>query len=187
MTNWSAAKGLEPFDLTERGQHVNGYGECFAPGLPRAIAQRELTTLAANLGWDASQLQLASVRQDEGPGNALLVTLVYEHLSEVFTRFGEKGVGAEKVAEALVSDVQRYQQATAALGPHLADQWTLPLALAVWKRQREATFSCTEITSHARTNFDVIERFLPVTFSMTSSEADCRVTVAPATPLRAAQ
>ncbi len=46
----------------------------------------------------------------------------------------------------------------AALGPHLADQWALSLALAVWKRQREAAFTCTELTAHAKTNFEVVSR-----------------------------
>ena len=59
----------------------------------------------------------------------------------------------------------------AALGPHLADQWALPLALAVWKRQREAAYTCTELTAHATTNFEVIERFLPVRFSTSRTES----------------
>lgn len=29
------------------------------------------------------------------------------------------------------------------------------LRLAVWKRQREAAYTCTELTAHAKTNFEV--------------------------------
>jgi RNA 3'-terminal phosphate cyclase (ATP) len=124
-------------------------------------------------------LREAPTRQHEGPGNALLATLVYENVSEVFTEFGEKGISSEKVARDLVRAVRAYQVGGAALGPHLADQWALPLALAVWKRQCEAAFTCTELTAHAKTNFEVIERFLPVRFSTSVYDSGWRVVVAP--------
>lgn len=162
---WPAQDKLRPFDLMDRGAKVEGFAECFAPALPRSVARRELEQLGGALGWSADQLREAPARQNEGPGNALMATLVYENLSEVFTAFGEKGVSAEKVARDLVREVRAYQVGEAALGPHLADQWALPLALAVWKRQCEAAYTCTELTPHARTNFEVIERFLPVRFS----------------------
>ena len=111
------------------------------------------------------ELREAASRQNEGPGNALLATLAYEHVCEVFTGFGEKGVSAEQVARDVVREVRAFQVSDAALGPHLADQWALPLALALWRRGGDASYTCTELTPHAITNFDVIERFLPVKFS----------------------
>lgn len=178
-TVWPAEDKLQPFDVTNRGAKIEGYAECFAPALPRSIARRELEHLGSALGWSADQLREAPARQNEGPGNALVATLVYEHLSEVFTKFGEKGVSAEKVAHDLVLEMQAYQMREAALGPHLADQWALPLALAVWKRRREATFTCTELTPHAKTNFNVIEQFLPVKFSTSASGNGWQVFVQP--------
>ena len=166
-TLWPAAELLQPFDLNERGGRVQGYAECFAPALPRSVARRELDQLGACLGWDAAQLREAATRQNEGPGNALLATLEHAQVCEVFTAFGEKGVSAEQVAHALAREVSAYQSSEAALGPHLADQWALPLALAVWQRGGAASYTCTELTPHARTNFEVIERFLPVRFSAT--------------------
>ncbi len=180
VTIWPAQDKLRPFDLKDRGAKVEGYAECFAPALPRSVARRELDQLGAALGWRAEQLREAPARQNEGPGNALLATLVYENLSEVFTGFGEKGVSAEKVVHDLVREVRAYQVREAALGPHLADQWALPLALAVWKRQREAAYTCTELSSHARTNFEVIERFLPVRFSTLESGSGWNVLARPA-------
>ncbi|KAF1056664.1 MAG: RNA 3'-terminal phosphate cyclase [Delftia tsuruhatensis] len=164
VTITPATNGLVPFDITERGAPVASHAECFAPALPRAVAQRELDHLGQALGWSGEQLQVAAVRQNEGPGNALLATLAYEHLSEVFTQFGMKGVSAEKVAHDLAREVRRHQGSQAALGPYLADQWALPLALAVWRSGRAASYTCTELTPHARSNFEVIERFVPVRF-----------------------
>lgn len=169
--------GLQPFDLTRRGARVEGYAECLAPALPRAVAWRELKQLGSDLGWGIEQLREVSTRQHEGPGNALHVTLVYEHLAEVFTEFGEKGVSSEQVARDLVRQVRAYQISDAALGPHLADQWALPLALAVWQRQQPACYTCTELTPHARTNFTVIERFLPVRFEVEGVGKGWRVMV----------
>jgi RNA 3'-terminal phosphate cyclase (ATP) len=176
-TIWPAGDTLQPFDLMARGQKVEGYAECFAPALHRSVAQRELEQLGAAFGWEREQLRVPAVRHDEGPGNALLVTLVHEHVTEVFTQFGEKGVSAEKVARDLVREVRGYQASEAALGQHLADQWALPLALAVWKRQRAAAYTCTELTPHAKTNFEVIVRFLPVRFAFKSNGNAWQVSV----------
>jgi RNA 3'-terminal phosphate cyclase (ATP) len=107
-----------------------------------------------------------------------MATLAHGHVCEVFTQFGEKGVSSEQVAQALAAEVRAYAMSKAALGPHLADQWALPLALAVWRRPRSAAYTCTELTEHARTNFDMIERFLPVVFRTEASDEAWRVSVA---------
>ena len=172
-----AADLLQPFDLTERGPALDAYAECLAPALPRAVAQRELETLGQSLGWSADMLRTPRVRQNEGPGNALMVTLRHEYLTEVFTQFGEKGISAEAVAQRLAQEVQAYQANAGALGSHLADQWALPLALSVWQRQRPAQFTCTELTEHARTQFQMIERFLPVVLSHEPMGQAWRVTL----------
>lgn len=171
------AGGLLPFDLTDRGPVQEAYAECFAPALPSAVAVRELAALARALGWSGEQLRTPTVRQNEGPGNALLATIAYAHVSEVVTVFGEKGVSAEQVAGALVKEVRAYQASEGALGQHLADQWMLPLALAVVERGGAASFTCTELTEHATTNIGVIERFLPVRFDVVPGDASSCVRV----------
>jgi RNA 3'-terminal phosphate cyclase (ATP) len=84
-------------------------------------------------------------------------------------------VSAEQVAGALVKEVKAYQASEGALGQHLADQWILPLALAVVERGGAASFTCTELTEHATTNVGVIERFLPVRFEVNSTGTCPRV------------
>lgn len=176
---WPAKDQLQPLDICERGVKVEGFAECFAPALPRSVARRELDHLGAAFGWSEEQLREAPCRQNEGPGNALLATLAYENVCEVFTTFGEKGVSSEHVARELVREVRAYQVSDAALGPHLADQWALPLALAVWQRGREASYTCTELTPHAKSNFEVIERFLPVRFSTSGSGSSWKILAKP--------
>jgi RNA 3'-terminal phosphate cyclase (ATP) len=177
VTIHPAADTLRPFDLLERGDRVEAFAECLAPALPGAVARRELDALARALAWTPEQLRVPVVRQNEGPGNALMATLSHANVCELFTQFGEKGVTSEQVAQALAREVRDYESSTAALGPHLADQWALPLALAVWRRGGEAAYTCTELTDHATTNFAMIARFLPVRFETAQIDKGWRVSV----------
>ena len=159
-----ASNALHPVDLFDRGERRQAYAECLTPGLPRSVASRELDALARDLGWSSDQLRHLTSRQNEGPGNALMVTLEHASVSEVFTAFGERGVSAERVARTVADEVRAFESSIGALGPHLADQWMLPLALAVHDTGSGAVFTCTELTDHAKTNMEVIEKFLDVQF-----------------------
>lgn len=170
-------QGLRPYDLLERGERLEAYAECLAPALPRVVAQRELEAVGQALGWSGDQLRVPPVRQNEGPGNALMATLVYRHVTEVFTHFGEKRVSAEQVAASLVDELRCYEASPAPVGPHLADQWAVPLALAVWQSGTAAAYVCNELTEHSTTNFAVISRFLPVAFATAPVEGGWRVSV----------
>jgi len=170
-----SAAGMLPFDLLERGPLVDAYAECLAPALPQAVAARELATLRRTLGWSDDRLRTLAVRQNEGPGNALMATLVHANVCEVVTGFGEKGVSAELVAKAVANEVMAFQASDGALGPHLADQWMLPLALAVTSSGRAASFTCSTMTEHATTNLGVIEKFLAVRSETEPAGAGWRV------------
>ncbi len=159
-----AEGGLRPFDVVERGAPLDAFAEALAPALPRGVAERELEVMGKLTGWEAMQLRVLPARQNEGPGNALMATLVHEQLTEVFIAFGERGLAAEDVARQLFAEMRAYQASAGAAGQHLADQLALPLALAVTESGRAAAYTCTELTEHSRTNFGVIERFLDVRF-----------------------
>ena len=172
-----AAGGMQAFDLSERGPVLDSYAESLVPALPRSVATRELAVLGRALGWSEEQLRIPVVRQNEGPGNALMATLAYGPVCEVLTSFGDKGVSAEQVAQALAQQVRDYQAGDGVLGPYLADQWMLPLALAV-RQGGAACFTSTELTEHARTNIGVIEAFFPVRFAVEAQGRGWRVQVA---------
>ncbi|QNP50545.1 RNA 3'-terminal phosphate cyclase [Diaphorobacter aerolatus] len=175
-----AAGPLTPFDLLERGELRDQYAECLIPSIPRSVARRELRALQQRLGWQDEQLRVGTARQDEGPGNALIAVLAHQHVCEVFTRIGAKGVTSEQVADGVASEVRKYRISTAAVGPHLADQWALPLAIAVHQSGQAASYTCSAITPHATTNFEVIQRFLPVQFTKVVCDHHVKVSVAPA-------
>jgi RNA 3'-terminal phosphate cyclase (ATP) len=166
-----ARDGLRPFDLLERGAVCETFAESLVAAVPRRVAERELSLIGEALGWSDDQLRVPNVRQNEGPGNALMATLVYEHGTEVFTAFGEKSVSSEQVASRLLRQLRPFQASTAAVGPHLADQLALPWALAVHRQGGSAAYTCSEVSEHTRTNLDVIERFLPVRAEVTREDA----------------
>lgn len=179
-----AATGLEPFDLLDRGPCRRAWAQAVAPGLARGIAQRELQALRRHLGWSgdlaAGQLRVAPARQNEGPGNALLAVLEHGGVTEVFCALGERGVSAEAVAHTLATEVIGYRQGGGAVGPHLADQWMLPLALAVWRSGRSAAYTATQATLHTRTHAELIPQGLPVRIALTGQAGGTRIDIAPA-------
>jgi RNA 3'-terminal phosphate cyclase (ATP) len=150
-------QALRPLHLHERGELRNAYAEVIVAGVPSAVAERELATMGRLMGWQGEQLRRVAARQNEGPGNALIATLDYEHVTEVLMQLGEHGVSAERVAKQLARDIRGYQSRSEPVGEHLADQLLLLLALA-----GSGSFSATNITEHTRTNALVIEQFLPV-------------------------
>lgn len=163
------APALQPVDLLERGPLQAAWADCLATGVPPNVAARELKVLRDRLLWTRDQLRCPTVDPAQGPGNALFATLQHAQVTEVFTAIGEPGRSAERVGGDVAGQVGRYLASAAALGPHLADQWVLPLALAVWRSGRAAAFTCSEISGHARTHFGVIERFLPLRITSTAS------------------
>src|SRR5204863_6078384 len=96
------------------------------------------------------------------PGNVLLLEVESEHVTEVFTGFGEIGVRAEAVAEGAVQEARRYLAADVPVGRHLADQLLIPLALA-----GGGAFRTMPLSRHTTTNIEVIREFLEVEIAVT--------------------
>jgi RNA 3'-terminal phosphate cyclase (ATP) len=150
----------------ERGDLLEARAEALHAGIPRSVAERELGVLQRALGWRDDQLHDRGLRSNEGPGNALQVILRYQHITEVLTAYGEKGVGAEEVARKVLGETKDYLIRQAPVGEHLADQLMIPMALAALQG-KTSQYWATTLSEHTRTNARVIEAFLPVAFDMT--------------------
>jgi RNA 3'-terminal phosphate cyclase (ATP) len=150
---------LRPRTWMARGERKAAYAECIIAGVPGRVAQRELECVGKAMNWNGEQLFNRTLPAEQGPGNALMLTLEYEHTTEVFTAFGEKSVSAENVARHAVQRARQYLATQAAVAEYLGDQLMLPLALA-----GGGGFTVDEVSMHARTNAQVIELFLPVRF-----------------------
>ena len=148
---------LGPIEIMERGERLDVRAHAVVANLSADIARRELGIVARRLRWPEESLHLVEERRAHGPGNVLMLTVGCEHVTEMASGFGKVGISAEAVAERTVKELRRYLASQAAIGPHLADQLLLPMALAGGGR-----FTTTAPTPHTVTNARVIRRFLPV-------------------------
>lgn len=151
------AARLAPLDLTERGAVRAIHAWATVANLPGHIARRELAVLKKRLDLDRDDVRIHIDTKAKGPGNTVTVEVACEHITEVFTGFGERGVRAETVAKRLARRVRRYVAADVAVGEHLADQLLVPMALA-----GEGAVLTLKPSLHAVTNMDVIQRFLDI-------------------------
>ena len=81
-------------------------------------------------------------------------------------------MSAETVAAAAARDAREYLASRAVAGEHLTDQLLLPMALA-----GEGSFTAVKMNPHARTNVEVIGKFLPVRFEAREEGEFVRVEV----------
>jgi RNA 3'-terminal phosphate cyclase (ATP) len=163
---------LAPIQLVDRGDITGKTASAIVANLPRNIAQRELNTVANLLNWDAQSMKIMETKNSVGPGNIVLVHVVSTMLTEMFCGFGKIGKSAESVASDASESARSYLASGAATGEHLADQLLLPFGLA-----GGGSFTAEKLNLHARTNIDVISKFLPVEFLVTQNGARACVDV----------
>ncbi len=149
---------LRPLELRTRGEPRGRSARALVAGLARNIATRELAVVRERLGWTEEQCAVEALPEAFGPGNALILEVASEHVTEVFSGFGQRGMAAERVATVAAQEVRDYLAAPGSptVGEHLADQLLVPLALA-----GAGAFSTVFPSRHTRTNVATIALFLP--------------------------
>ncbi len=155
-----------PLHLQERGSLTRIRAEALWANLPKGVADREIKVLRDELELKRDSLKARKV-DSVGPGNAVLVELESAGCSEVFADFGARGRPAEEVAKGAIAEVRRYLDAGVPVGPHLADQLLLPMALA-----GAGSFCTMAPTLHTTTNIEVINRFLEVDIQLARESED---------------
>lgn len=146
----------QKLDLTSRGQLKAIHGEARVSNLPGKIAVREVKTLIENLNLEEGTFKVREV-DSPGPGNVILAWLEFDQHTEVYSGFGQHGVLAEKIADRVAKAINRHNQSEAVIGPHLADQLLLPMALGAGGR-----FTMMRPSQHFETNVETIQRFLDI-------------------------
>jgi RNA 3'-terminal phosphate cyclase (ATP) len=165
-------EALTPLHTGERGEIESRRVTAIVANLPRHIAQREVEKAASMLNWGAETQVIESTRASDGPGNVTMVEIGTANSTAIFTAFGHLGVSAEMVAESAAREALDYLASTALACEHLTDQLLLPFALA-----GAGSFTAVQVNLHARTNMDVIAKFLPVRFEITAAEGFTRIQV----------
>ncbi|HQU44604.1 MAG: RNA 3'-phosphate cyclase [Planctomycetia bacterium 21-64-5] len=152
------ASRLAPIEIVERGEIRSRRCRATVSNLPDHIADRELAAVAAALDWPEECLEVRRYHERNfGPGNIVTIEVESEHVTEVFTGFGRRGVPAETVAGEAAAEAKRYLEAGVPVAEHLADQLLLPLALA-----GGGAYVTLAPTPHAMTNIEIIRKFLDV-------------------------
>lgn len=149
-------RSLGRLELLERGPLQQRLATVVLARLPEQIAEREQEVLRQRLGWPAAAYAVRSIARSQSPGNVVLLEIASEHVTEMFSSIGERGVPAEQVAENAAVEALHYLSTDAPIGEHLADQLLLPLALGAGGRYRTV-----EPSLHTRTQVEIIRRFLP--------------------------
>ena len=134
------ARQLGRLDLIERGPLVAQRVEILLSRLPRHIADREFKTIAALSGWPQTAFTIVEVSESRGPGNAVMIELEFQFVTEIFTAIGRIGVR----------------------GPHLADQLLLPLGIGAHFSTGGGQFRTSDLTLHSRTHIEILRRFLDI-------------------------
>ncbi len=154
-----SASTLRKIELLERGAITAQTARALVAHLPLDIAERELLLLARKLQLPSDAVRAEKIVHSRGPGNAVFVAVESNHVTEIFTGFGERGVSAEAVANSVVKQVREYLTAEVVVGEYLADQLLIPMALA-----GGGAFSTLPLSKHATTNIEIIKQFLAVDF-----------------------
>ncbi len=157
--------GLGVLNLTERGEITSRRFFAHGAALPWSILEREVAHARVRLpSWPAECFAGKELPEAHGPGNVVFAEVTTPEITEVFTGFGARGVSAEKVVDGMANETRAWLASSAPVGEHLADQLLLPMALA-----GRGSFRATALSSHARTNMDVIRHFLDVSFAVETS------------------
>lgn len=147
---------LRPFELLQRGALVRRTAEALVSSVPANVARRELDIVREELSFTDEEREVREV-EAPSPGNALVLTLEYEQVTEVFVGLGARGLTAEKVARRACGEVRRALRTDAPVGLHLADQLLVPMALG-----GGGVFRTVAPTPHTTTQLELIPRFLDV-------------------------
>lgn len=156
---------------TMRGALRRVQATAMVANLSKDIARREVFAVADALGLPKAlgHPRTGACVIDEvtspGPGNALHVVVESADGTEVFQGIGERGRRAEDVAAEVIDEVQAFLAHDVPVGPHLADQLLIPMALAAVAGRGASRLRTLAPTLHTTTNAGLIERFLPVRFA----------------------
>ena len=151
------SKKLSRLDLLDRGPIRERQARILVSKLPEHVGQRELAVVREELKWREDECSIEAVQYPAGPGNAVVLVIETQHVTELFTGFGERGRPAEEVAKSAAEAARVWLEAGVPVDEHLADQLLIPMVLA-----RGGSFRTTKPSLHATTNAEVIQRFLPV-------------------------
>jgi RNA 3'-terminal phosphate cyclase (ATP) len=148
---------LKPLDLLERGVLKKIKAKVLLAKLGHHIAKREMAVIQKEFPEIGGNTEIVIVDNSPGPGNVVMIELMYEHMTEVITGFGEIKKSAEKVAQEAVDQAKQFMALDVPVGSFLADQLMIPFVLA-----GKGAYQTGPLSLHAITNRQIIRQFVDV-------------------------
>lgn len=169
------AKGakIAKLSLLERGDLKKRRGYAAVVELPAHIIERELKVLKLALGFKPLELRAAELGPGRSPGNVVHIEFESENVTEVITAIGAKNIRAEQVAENAAAEAKRYLDSGVPVGPYLADQLLVLLAIGAG-----GTYRTMEPTPHTNTQIDLLKSAFGVDASVVKDGKTWVVSVA---------
>jgi RNA 3'-terminal phosphate cyclase (ATP) len=156
---------LKSVNISERGKLIHSISRVITTKIPESIGETEAQVLKEKLDW--KNIRAIHINDSVGPGNIITAEMKYENITEMICEFGTKGVRAQKVASKVAKEVNKYLNNDAPVGEYLADQLLLPMALA-----GQGSFICQTVSSHTKTNIEVIQKFIDVIITITKENQE---------------
>ncbi len=166
-----APKKLKPLELIERGKVLSVEGVSHASKLLEKshVAERQKKSCVEHMEKNGFECRIFdSYFNTVCEGSAVDLWARTENSFLGADGLGEKGMRAEDVGKCAAEKLVALLKAGAALDEHAEDQLLPYIALA------GGSFSYHHLTPHTRTNMHVIEKFLPVKFSIGENIISCR-------------
>lgn len=156
---------LKPVVWRERGAVVKISGVSHAVNLPRHVAERQARAAEEALKSLGVPVEITVEHRQDGLGPGSGVVLWAETDKGLVLgadALGERGKPAEAVGKEAAEKLLKEISSNAALDAHMGDMIMLYAALA----DGASEVTTSELTLHAKTNAYIIERFLPVKFTL---------------------
>ncbi len=154
---------LRPRQFTDRGKLRKIYGISASSNLPRNIGDRQLKASLRAMKAENLNARMRSIDvKANGKGTIVHLTAEFENVRAGFSCLGEKGLSAEKVANAAVTELVNYLGKNVCLDHYLADQ-LIPYAALCGER---VELNVSKITEHLRTNLWVTQKFIPINYRL---------------------
>ena len=163
-------RSMKHIDITERGKIISIEGLSHASkSLEKShVAERQKKSFTGALKADVMPVIFDSYFAAAGSGSGIDVWIKTENSFLGAGALEEKGKDAESVGKEAAAGVRKLLESGAPLDEHAEDQLLPFMALA-----GSGILSCYHMTQHARTNISVIEKFLPVKFSLKNKILTC--------------
>ncbi len=150
-------ESISPLVIKERGNLLKVFGISGVAGLSKGVAERGKERVLQILRGNNIP-GVVEIRElpSYGRGAIVFLNTVFENTTVSYGTLGEIGKRMEVVAEEACQKLIDFLKSNATVDENMGDQLILPLSLATGK----SFFKVPKITSHLKTNSEVVKRFL---------------------------